>query len=746
MPRQCGIATFTADLARTLSALDADLTIESIAMSDREDYAYPDRVCYEIADRDFSSYAPAVEYINRRGYDVLSVQHEYGIFGGEAGSYLMSLVREANMPIVTTLHTVLRQPTPAQKAVMDELLELSERVVVMSKKAVGFLVDVHGVSPDKIDLIPHGIPSFQKSTGREFRTTLGIDGPMILTFGLLSPDKGIQYVIEAMPKIVQEHPGATYVVVGATHPNIRASVGEVYRESLVKLASDLGVAANVRFVDRFVSTEELVQYLGAMDIYVTPYLNPKQITSGTLAYSVGAGKAVISTPYWYAEELLADGRGVLVPFRDASAISDAVLAIQRAPETRREMGRKAAEYGKHMLWPEVGKSYLSTFARAKRDSADRLRILVQKPLLAARTPEGLQDLHLDHLFEMTDDTGIIQHATYTVPNRAEGYCVDDNARAMLLTAQLEGPRLLAHDVSVIQGRYLSFVLDAFNPKNGRFRNFMSYSRQWLEEAGSEDSQARSLWCLGAMVNRCKDVARREVSKALFDRATPALYETSSLRTWAYSVLGADEYLKAFPREYAVQVFRQTMANRLWKAYEMHQCEEWPWVEDRLTYSNARIPQALIVAGEAMGNQAMLDAGVESLSWLMNVQTGPDGVFAPIGTNGFYLRNEERAYFDQQPVEAAASVSACLTAGRITGAPVWLEEAHRAYRWFLGENWLGQPVYDKVSGGCHDGLHMNRVNRNQGAESTLSFLCALTELRQAVELMPVSGSNGGYEVK
>jgi glycosyltransferase involved in cell wall biosynthesis len=715
-------------------------------MSDRDDYVYPEQVCFEITEGDQASYGPAADYLNRYGYDVLSVQHEYGIFGGDAGAYLMGLVREAKMPIVTTLHTVLRDPSPAQKVVMDELLQLSERVVVMSEKAVGFLSEVHDVSPDKIDLIPHGIPRILKSTGQEFRRKLGIDGPMILTFGLLSPDKGIQYVIEAMPEIVKEHPGATYVVVGATHPNVRASVGEVYRESLTVLAKDLGVASNVRFVNRFVSTEELVQYLAAMDIYVTPYLNPKQITSGTLAYSVGAGKAVISTPYWYAEELLAEGRGMLVPFRDPAAISDAVLTLQREPELREEMGRKAAEFGEQMLWPDVGKQYLATFNLAIKESAERLRLLVQAPPLGVRAGDTLPDLRLDHLFDLSDDTGILQHATFTVPNRSEGYCVDDNARALLFTAYLESQGRLPDGVALLQSRYLSFVLDAFSAKTGRFRNFMSYGREWLEEAGSEDSHGRSMWALGAMVNRCKDRGRREVAKTVFERGAAALYSTTSPRTWAYGVLAAHEYRQAFPHEHSVQILKQTLATRIWCQYQNCRSADWQWYEQSLTYANARLSQALIIAGEALENQDMLESGLESLAWLMNVQTGTGGVYTPIGTDGFYARNGERSYFDQQPIEAWSSLSACLSASRITGNPIWLDEARRAFRWFLGENLLGQALYDRTTGGCYDGLHAKRVNRNQGAESTLSFLCALAELKDAAVQPLVGVTTEAHEVK
>lgn len=712
-------------------------------MSDRDDYIYSERVCFEIKDTDWKAYSTAAEYINRYGYDVLSVQHEYGIFGGEAGSYLMGLVREAKMPIVTTLHTVLRDPSPAQRLVMDELLQLSERVVVMSRKAVGFLAEVHHVPEDKVDFIPHGIPKITEAPA--FRAQLGIDGPMILTFGLLSPDKGIQYAIEAMPMIVREHPGATYVIVGATHPNIRASAGESYRQSLVALAQELGVADNVRFVDRFVTADELVQYLGAMDFYVTPYLNPKQITSGTLAYAVGAGKGVISTPYWYAEELLAEGRGVLVPFRDPEAIADAVLAIQRDPARRADMGRKAAEFGSQMLWPDVGRSYLETFARAKRDSAERLRFLVEKASPSPET-EALPEFKLDHLFDLSDDTGILQHATYTIPNRSEGYCLDDNARALLLTAYLGSESPLPRDIASLQCRYLSFVQDAFNYDNNRFRNFMSYGRHWLEQAGSQDSQGRALWALGAMVHRCRDESRREVAKDLFRRGAGALMPTTSPRTWAYGVLAAHEYLKA-SIDPAVLRLQHTLGERLLNEYRVARTDGWLWFEEGLAYANARLPQALILAGEAEGESEMLHAGLESLEWLMELQTGPDGVFAPIGTNGFYHREGERALFDQQPIEAWSSVSACLSAHRVTQNPRWVIDARRAFRWFIGHNMLAQPLFDSVTGGCHDGLHEKRMNRNQGAESTLSFLCALAEMREAVpRLLRTPAPEGSYEVR
>lgn len=729
LPRKCGIATFTADLSKALCDLDLGLTVESIAMIDRTGIPYPKGVRFQISESDLPAYRQTADLVNQAGYDILSVQHEYGIFGGEAGSYLMNLVREVNMPVVTTLHTVLENPSPAQKRVMDELLGLSERVVVMSQRAVGFLHHVHQVPPCKIDLIPHGIPVVDLTTGANFRDTLGIKGPMILTFGLLSPDKGIQFMIQAMVPILAKHPDAVYVVVGATHPNIAASTGEGYRESLVQMTKDLGIEHGVRFVDRFVSSEELAQYLGAMDYYVTPYLNPKQITSGTLAYSFAAGKAVISTPYCYAEELLADGRGVLVPFRNSEALANAILHLEANPEERSGMAGRAAEHGAQMGWHNVGMRYLASFSQAKRESAARLRSISAAPVPIFRITDTLPPINLTHLQEISDDTGIIQHATFTTPNRSEGYCVDDNARALLLTSQLEGVASLTPEQSLLQSRYLSFVLDAFNQGTGRFRNFMSYSRDWLEATGSEDSQGRALWALAACANRTKDISRREVAKELYERAAPALLETTSLRTWAYGVIAADEYLQRFPKNASMITYLGKLADRLVLQYENYATEPWPWFEPKLTYANARIPQALIIAGDRLGNSNLLETGLKSLAWLMALQTAAGGVFAPISSKGFSF-GDERSFFDQQPIEAWSTVSACLAGYRVSGNPIWLEESGRAFSWFLGRNLLQISVGDPSSGGCHDGLHVTRINRNQGAESTLAWLCALTEIQLA----------------
>ena len=727
LPRRCGIATFTTDLSDAIASIGSDLDCFVLAMNDgRNHHAYPPRVRFELGDNDPGAYTRAADFLNVNAVDVISVQHEYGIFGGKAGSHLLPLLRELRMPIVTTLHTILATPNLHQRRVMDEVTALSERLVVMTPGGAALLREVHGVAEEKIDVIPHGIPNvpFAGSKSR-----LGVEGrPVILTFGLLSPDKGIEFVIDALPTILSHYPDAVYIVLGATHPHIAERHGETYRLMLEDRAKRLGVDNNVIFHNRFVSQSEVSEFLAAADIYITPYLNPEQITSGTLAYALGAGKAVISTPYAYARELLADDRGILVPFRDPSAIGQEIVGLLDDPERRRDLRERAAAHGRAMLWPSVAHSYLRTFERARTEQALRLRTEFRASTLATR-PAELPEVNLDHVEVMSDGTGILQHATFNVPHYDEGYCVDDNARALLLMTLLEDagtndPRT----VRTLASRYLAFVNHAFDPASGRFRNFMSYSRLWRDEEGSEDSHGRALWALGTVVGRSSDPGRNSLAAALFHAALPAVSRFSSPRAWAFTLLGIEQYAHAFEGDRNVQAVGRELGERLHGLFLRTVQPDWPWFENRVTYCNARLPQALIATGSWTGNADMVATGIQSLEWLMTIQRSPDGYFAPVGTNGFFDRGMTAAVFDQQPVEACATVSACMHAFGATGDHRWAEHARSAFTWFLGQNRLQQTLYDPLSGGCRDALHADRVNENQGAESTLSFLLALMDMR------------------
>jgi glycosyltransferase involved in cell wall biosynthesis len=729
-PRQCGIATFTADLSDAIRTQFPGLDCFVMAMNDGgRHYAYPASVKFEIPEAELPAYLRAADFLNVNEVEVVSVQHEYGIFGGKAGAHLLALLRELRMPIVTTLHTILETPSPAQRLVMDELLRLSERIVVMSSRGAALLRSVHGVSEEKIDHIPHGIPNFPPAGSS--KELLGVAGKsVILTFGLLSPDKGIEHVIDALPSILERYPDTVYIVLGATHPHVKEKDGEIYRLMLENRAQRLGVDTNIIFHNRFVSLDELTRFLSAADIYITPYLKPEQITSGTLAYAVGSGKAVISTPYWYASELLDNGRGILVPWRDSAAIAREVAALLGDESKRLALGARAAERGRDMAWPMVSRDYLESFDLARIEHAQRHRSVFQAKTLSKR-PADFPELKLDHLRVLTDDTGILQHATFNVPRYADGYCLDDNARALLVISHVEEAG--TEDPKVVRdltSRYLGFINYAFDAKTGRFRNFMSYSRTWLEDCGSEDSQGRALWALGTLWGRSHDEGARNVAGHLFRSALGATPKFSSPRAWAYTLLGIDEYLRSFHKDEHIESILKLLSERLLDLYKRTRRMNFPWFEDRLTYCNARLPHALLVSGAWMKNEEMTAAGLRALTFLVSEQFSSEGYFSPIGSNGFYVRGSSRAAFDQQPVEACSMIAACLEAEHTTGDSSWAERARWAFNWFVGENQLKVSLYDPRTGGCRDGLHEDRVNENQGAESSLSFLASLLEMRAA----------------
>ena len=737
LPRLCGIATFTSDLCEAVAgaALGSDCYVG--AVNDRvEGYAYPPRVRFQMAEKKLDSYRRAADFLNFHNADVLSVQHEFGIYGGAAGSHLLALLKEVRMPVVTTLHTVLRKPNDAQREVMQELIKRSDRLIVMARKGAEILEEVYGVSKQKVDIIPHGIPNTKFIDSELFKARLGVEGRKVLfTFGLIGPGKGIEHVIEALPNIVQQHPEVVYLVLGVTHPHLLAQEGESYRLSLERLAEDRGVKEHIIFYNRFLELEELQEFIGATDIYLTPYLEESQITSGTLAYVFGAGKAVISTPYWHAQELLAEGRGMLVPFRDAGAIAESVCALLDDPAHLNKMRRNAYALGREMIWPAVGERYLESFQRARADRKANPRAAFGGWTLDHR-PYDLPPSRLDHLIHMSDGTGIFQHATFTVPNFSHGYCTDDNARAFILCHVLEelGDPAPEGVLEQLATRYLAFLSAAWDTDQSRFRNFMSHGREWLEPFGSEDSQGRALWALGSGVGRSKHQGHRRLAARLFEAGLPIVQTFSSPRAWSFALLGIHEYLRTFPDDQMMKTIRASLTEKLMQRWRDCQSKEWPWFESSVTYENARLCQALILSGQWMPCGDSLQVGLASLRWLVSIQKTQAGCFRPIGSNGFYEKDGARADFDQQPVEAQAMVSACHEAFRATQDPQWTKEARRAFEWFLGRNDLGLALYDSGTGGCSDGLHADRVNENQGAESTLAFHLSLAEMNYAEQLI------------
>jgi glycosyltransferase involved in cell wall biosynthesis len=737
LPRLCGIATFTHDLSEAVAIAAPDSDCFVGAVNDRiEGYDYPQRVRFELQEKDLDSYRRAADFLNFNNAEVLCVQHEFGIYGGPAGSHLLALLKEVRMPVVTTLHTVLREPNAAQRKVMEELVRRSDRVVVMARKGAEILREIYGVPDAKVDIIPHGIPDIPFLDSSCYKAQFGVDGRLVLlTFGLLGPGKGIEHVIEALPEIVRQNPNVVYLVLGATHPHLVAREGERYRLSLERLAEDRGVKEHVIFYNRFVSLDDLKEFIGATDVYLTPYLNEAQITSGTLAYVFGAGKAVVSTPYWHAQELLADERGVLVPFRNPQAISEGVNALFSDPARLEKIRHDAYAMGREMIWPAVAKRYLESFQHARADRRATPRAAFAGWTLASR-PYDLPPLRLDHIVRMSDGTGIFQHAIFNVPNFHEGYCTDDNARAYILCNMLDelGNQPPAENLGRLATSYLSFLAAALDYKSGRFRNFMSHGRQWLEDAGSEDSHARALWAVGTGAGRSRNEGHRRLSAQLFERGLNEVTTFTSPRAWTFTLLGIHEYLRQFPHDAKAHEMREWLTLKLVTLWNNCATEDWPWFEPAATYDNARLSQALLMSGQWMPHGEALEIGLKSLRWLASIQRTQAGHFRPIGSNGFYERDGARADFDQQPVEAQAMVSACLEAFRATQDDSWTREAKRAFEWFLGRNDLGLPLYDSSTGGCGDGLHQDRVNENQGAESSLAFHLALAEMNCAEHLI------------
>jgi glycosyltransferase involved in cell wall biosynthesis len=728
LPRRCGIATFTTELQQAIAKSRANLDTAIVAMTDHgHTYEYPAAVRWHIKDQDLREYARAAEFLNGGQFQVVCLQHEFGIFGGEAGNHLVALLSRLTMPIVTTLHTVLAAPTPMQRNVLKKVVDVSASVVVMAEKARHLLSTVYEVPNEKIELIPHGIPDFAFVEPDAAKANLGYTGKtVILTFGLLSPNKGIEIMIDAMPSIMKSRPNTLYVVLGATHPNLVRSEGEAYRERLVARAFALGVEEHVVFLNRFVDQATLLEFISMCDVYVTPYLNEAQMTSGTLAYSFGLGKAVVSTPYWHAQELLANGGGVLVPFADAKAIGSEIAGLLRDDVRRNAMRERAYTTSRSMTWEHTAERYLDVFERALRTQPlKRMSRRVESAILPESAAAA--SMQLSHFLSMCDDTGLLQHAVCSVPDRAHGYCVDDNARALLVACALNAPgeqRL----PETLTSRLAAFVQHAWNPERKHFRNFMSFDRRWLEECGSEDSHGRTLWALGECAHSDANDSRRQWAASLFAEGLATTERFSSPRAWAFTMLGLNAYCNVIPQNAYAAELRHVLGDRLMSLLASVETKEWVWFEDGLSYDNARLPQALIVTGDAIGAPAYVAAGLKTLRWLMMRQTSEEGVFRPVGTDSFGDKRVEPRAFDQQPLEATAAISACIAAWHTDGDIRWKDDAARAFSWFLGNNDLLTPLVDVETGSCRDGLHPDRANENRGGESVVSYLLSVAEIR------------------
>lgn len=740
-PRQCGIATFTADLFDSLKTLynknghdNCSDYLQVIALNDDpNEYNYGSEVSFKIRAPYQEDYLHAADFINLSPADVVCLQHEFGIFGGKDGSNIIPLLDALKKPVVTTLHTVLDNPTAGQLKTLKQVCDRSAVVVVLSEKAITILQDVYRVPTEKIVKIHHGTPDLPFMDSFYYKEQFRAEGKnVLLTFGLLSPNKGIEYVIDALPAVVREFPDTLYFVLGATHPEVKRRHGEKYRRLLEKKVRDKGLLDNVVFYNQYVTTERLLQFIMAADIYINPYIHKEQISSGTLAYALACGKSVVSTPYWHAEELLADERGRLVPFCDSEAISAALIELLADETLRNKMRKSAYKYGRQMIWPRVAEAYAKTFEQALINYGSAKTYPIRKKVKGGKDSKDtavIPDVKLDHLRVMTDDTGLFQHAAFSTPNRFYGYCTDDNARA-LIAAIMNWQSFKDENIIPLIHVYLSFLNYAFNRQNQRMRNFMSYNREWLEEAGSEDSHGRAIWALGYALAHSPDAAISGLANSLFRQAIDVTASFAFPRSWAYTVLGSVYYLKRFRGDTKVQGVMKKLSKKLFELFQDTARKDWFWCEEIVTYDNARLPQALIAAGDYLADKKMLDTGLNALNWLIAIQTDPvKKHLSIIGNNGWYRQGGEKARFDQQPLEATALMDACYQAYLATKETSWLKYMEWAFSWFLGNNDNQKAVYDFTTGGCYDGLQPGGVNRNRGGESTVSFLLALHRMQQ-----------------
>lgn len=733
-PRKCGIGTFTHDLAKNISKkygeeLSAKGRVSIAALNDRpEGYDYDSEAGFEINAMNRLDYRRAGDYVNLSDTKVVNIQHEYGIFGGDDGDNLLTFLESIRKPVVSTLHTILDDPSTHQREVLEKVCAKSTEVVVLANKGKDLLKEVYDVPVDKVTMIPHGAPDVPFLDTSYYKEDYGIEGrPVILTFGLLGPNKGIEVAIEAMEKVAEEFPESLYIILGATHPHVKETHGEEYRLNLERMVKEKGLQNNVAFHEIFVPLDELIKYLVTSDIYLTPYLSRDQISSGTLAYAVALGNAVVSTPYWYAEELLADGRGKLVPFEDPDATADAIIDLLGNEGKRQQMRRTAYQFGRDMIWHSVAGDYQETYERAVKKYKEAPSISTEGHVDPSDSLPDLPEIKLNHLLALTDDTGIYQHASYTVPNREFGYTTDDNARAAIVALNQWNTFGDKSALKLLR-KYLSFLGAAMNPDKNEVRNFLSFDREWKDEGRNEDPHGRLLWAAGKLVRESSNDALAGYGNQLFRQAVESVGEFTSPRAWAFSILGIRDYLGKFGGDRNRRLVGEELADRLLRNYKEQSTEDWIWLEDSVTYENPRLPQALIVWGEFTSNDEMQDWGLRSLRWLNEVQRDPEeGHLSLIGNDGWLVRGEKKADFDQQPVEAAALIEANWDAYRTTEDLYYLNTIYTVFNWFLGRNDLGIPLYDFRTGGCKDGLHPSRVNENEGAESLVSWLISLQRM-------------------
>lgn len=734
-PRECGIATFNQNLMRAIGVnfperkniLGNDFVVALNDSEKLDEYEYPEEVKYVVRQNHQKDYIRAANFINTSTADVCIIEHEFGIYGGESGIYILPLINRLEKPMISILHTVLKDPSYVQRIIIREMAEQSAKIIVMSQRAVEFLTTIYDIPADKIQIIEHGVPDLEAPENNPIKNLTPFKNRRaLLTFGLISRNKGLETVVRALPKIVQKHPDVNYVVLGNTHPGVIKNSGEEYRDHLKTLASQLGVSQNLHFINKFVAEEELIQYLTAAEIYVTPYLNEAQITSGTLSYAVGSGAAVVSTPYWHATELLAHNRGRLFDFKNAEALADTVIELLDNQGTLNQMRTNAYEYGLHLRWPVVGSEFIKVAQEACFNHDFRDKILKNSIV----DPEVMPKFSLAHVVRLTDDTGIVQHAKYGIPNLKEGYCLDDNSRALIM-ALMAHKRNNSKEAFDLLPIYLSYI-HYMQTDDGNFRNFLSFNRSYLDEVGSEDSFGRTIWSLGYLIATASSNSYREFATELFQKSFGHFRALKHLRGMANTIIGIAYYLKVHPTDDGMVAEMARLTQPLIDAYDQTRADDWEWFEEGMTYDNAILPLALLHSCEITGDERVKEVALKTMEFLDKL-TLSNGYLSPVGNDGWYYRGGTFPTFDQQAIETMAMVLLHFQAYNTFRKPEHIEKMFLCYKWFLGENTLRAPLYDHETKGCCDGLLPTGINRNQGAESTLAYLISHLTVLQAFEL-------------
>lgn len=730
-PRECGIGTFTNNLYRYMvnpnHAQSNGQEGFIVAMNDNNmEYDYPKEVKLTIRQEHQRDYIQAANAINYSGADACILEHEFGIFGGLNGVYILALLHKLEIPLIVTFHTVLKTPSYDQRAITSEIAKMAGRIVVMSKRAIQFLTRVYDIPSEKVELIEHGVPDLACDQAAS-KTELNLeDRRVLMTFGLLSRNKGIETVIRALPAVTEKYPDVLYMVLGKTHPSVIRHSGEEYRNFLRRLIKNLKLEDNVFFLNEFIGQQDLFRYLSAADIYITPYLNEAQITSGTLSYAIGAGTAVLSTPYWHAQELLADNRGMLFDFNNSGQLGEMILELLDDQEKLSQLRQNAFNYGKKITWPKTGGQYVDLASR----------IVKEPPVVSVRKdtsldPMVLPPFSLTHIRRLTDDTGIIQHAKFGIPNLKEGYCLDDNARALLLAlmAHRQKKDPLALEMLPI---YLSYIHYMQN-EDGTFRNFLSFKREYLDELGSEDSYGRAVWSLGYLLGNAPNDAYYQMGKLVFFDVLPYSSRLESIRGIANTIIGISYYLRSNRDDESITELLRKLTYRIVNDYDSDAGQGWDWFEPVLTYDNGILPLSLFHACEILNDEHVKNVALESMEFLTR-QSMKEDCLSLIGNENWYRKDGERSMFAQQPVDALAMVLMYYQAYYITREKKYIDLMFTSFMWFLGENDLRMNLYDFETRGCCDGIERYGVNRNQGAESSLAYLIAHLRILRAHELM------------